>query len=131
MNTNEIAIAIRTRFKTLIADIYSLPTQYDNQDFHHPANSLWARASVRFADSKTVSLKRGRKRGILFVQLFYPYGQGDAAPLAMADNIENKFHGVTAGGIVYRTPTSRPVGRSEKWWQVNVECPFYCDNVTS
>lgn len=134
MNFEDLANTIRTRFKTQIADTQSLPTQYDNQDFTPPDQELWARLTILHGDSFQVSNggpdgKRFRTPGIMTVQVFIPSGQGDKAAYKLADVIETYFRSQKADSITYRTPSVRKIGPTGPWWQINVNCPFYSDDI--
>ncbi len=135
MSYEGIANTIRSRFKTLIAEVQSLPIQYDNQDFKIPDNRLWARCNIKFGESRQVSIGGGasgnrfRHVGLLMVQLFQPLDRGDKAALALADGIAGTFRGVTVSGVTFRTPSVQNVGRVNGWWQVNVDCPFCADQI--
>ena len=130
--------AIRSRFKTLVEDVAdpALPTEYDNAPFQQPENTQWCRWSIRPASRTQMdvgsSTKRKRTVGVAIAQIFLPLEQGDKAHLVVADAIEAVFKPGAAAGVTYRTPEIVVVGRANdnKWWQVNVTCPFYADDVS-
>lgn len=133
MTHESMANAIRTRFKTQIADAQSLPTQYDNQKYDNPDNVLWCRLTIKFGESLQVasggaSGNRYRTSGIMYAQLFSPLGKGDKDQLHLADIIKSAFRCVTDSGVKFKTPSIKPKGRFGKEWQVNIECPFYADD---
>lgn len=134
MNHSAIANAIRSRFKTLVADTKSLPTQYDNQAFTPTSGTAWARVTVLFGESAQVSFggplgRRSRTVGVLMVQVFSPVDKGDGDLLTLAGEIATAFKGVTDTGVHFRIPSVRRAGRSDAEYQVNVECPFYADDL--
>ena len=134
MNHETLGNTIRSRFKTQIADILSLPTQYDNQSYTKPANVLWCRLTILTGESFQASFggaggKRFRTPGTMVAQLFNPVGLGDKAALAAADSIVAAFRAVTDTGVVFRTPSVQRIGRTESEWQINVTCPFYVDDI--
>jgi len=133
MSTQTIASTIRSRFKTLIATPHSLPTQYDNEN-ETKQTDLWCRLSILFGDSFQASIgapssNRYRDTGVVVAQLFLPLGKGDKQLYQTAGYIKTAFKSVSVSGVVFRTPSVKRVGRSENFWQVNVSCPFYADEI--
>ncbi|HUS74347.1 MAG TPA: phage tail terminator-like protein [Sedimentisphaerales bacterium] len=134
MTKTAIANAIRSRFKAQVADALSLGTQYDNQKYDNPDNAKWCRLTVKFGETLQKSVgsptgNRGRTPGVMIAQLFGPVGKGDGALLEVADAVETAFKRVTDTGVTFRTPSTYPRGRSGDEWQINVECPFYADDI--
>jgi len=134
MISDIVANAIRSRFKTQIADTENLPTQYDNDPTEPDKTNLWCRLTMVDGDSNQVSLgspgsNLHRTVGILYAQLFIPVGTGDKVIRAMAKKIYDKFLGLTDFGVRYKTPSIRKVGRDGSYWQLNVNCPFYTDDI--
>lgn len=126
---------VRTRFKTQVADAESLPTQYDNAQFAVPQTGAWATWSVIQADSLQASTgggnggERYRTLGLGEAQIFTALEEGPQPALALADKVRAAFRRVTQSGVVFESPSLSVVGREGKWWQVNVTCPFYADDV--
>jgi len=134
-----MASAIRTRFKTEIADEYSLEVLYDNAPGDDPSASasltmgLWIRFSVLPGDSDCQEFggsKTSRTPGVAVAQIFAQLRQGDRNSLQVADYIKSAFRHVSADGVIYGTPYVRTVGRDNKWYQINVFCPFYSDDIS-
>ncbi len=131
--------AIRGEFGTLIEDAQSLKTIYDNMPDPEPGSvDLWARVTVRVADSQQVTLGGGakthRRAGIVFVQLFGRKERGDGPLVAMADAIDAAFRSrsvAVSGGptITYRSPRLGDALSDQAWFQRNVEIPFFADEV--
>lgn len=133
MSIQTIASTIRNRFKTQVATPRTLPTQYDNHALAKQAD-LWCRLSVLFGQSEQASIgspasNRYRTVGIMTAQLFLPVGKGEKNLYVMADYIVAAFRSVTDTGVTFRTPSITQVGRDESFWQVNVDCPFYADEI--
>lgn len=133
MTFEQIQAAIRTKFKTL-ADSNALATAYDNNTFDPASKPLWCRLTIKPGQSEQMSIgapgaNRFRNPGVMFAQLFVPDGTGDKVILAMADIIANGFRSVAVTGITYMTPSITTVGRTEKWYQVNVTVPYYSDSI--
>jgi len=135
MNHETLHNTVRSRFKTQVADVQKLPTHYDNDgSFTPPENAPWARATVLDGISYQASLgstRTFRTPGLLVVQLFTPWGNGDRKGLQLADAVRLVFLGVTVDGIRYRTPWVNPVGRVDDEWQINISCPFEVDDTVT
>ena len=126
---------VRLRFENLVAGVVNpkLITFYDNMevDPEYP-DDRWARVRVATGASRQVSLggnKRVRTPGVLLVQLFWQLGVGTKDINELADLVRNSFVGITVGTVVYEMPYGQIIGRSKTWWQVNVNCPFYSDDI--
>lgn len=135
MNIETLKNNVRTRFDVQVATPQSLSTEYDNLEIPKPEHptELWARASVLMGESKQVQLgnaKTFRHRGVLMVALFQELGRGDKVTNAMVDIITAAFRALTADSVVYMTPSSPTAGRVGEWWQTNLSCPFYVDDVS-
>lgn len=129
-----LGFVTRGRFRDNVALIQSLPTQYDNEEFTPPDDELWCRLTLLIGTSMQADFGdpdaiRSRTTGILIAQLFVPLGMSDQPALAMAGLIDAEFKTLTVDGVTYRKPYVSQRGRSGKWHQVNVTCPFYADDV--
>jgi len=135
------AAAIQSRFDTLVQTPESLIVEYDNvapvdsdgNSAAQPENATWCRATINEGESKHISLgqsgaKSSRIPGVFTVQIFSPIETGEAAARALIDIIKTNFRLVNASGITWKEPSSRKIGRSGAWWQVNVNCPFHYEN---
>ncbi len=124
---------IRNRFAVSVASAESLSTGYDNDNtFVQPESGKWARVSIQTIDSDLREIgqtKRTRNTGILFVQLFDDLGLGDKGLLALADIIVPLFRNIIVSGVTFQTPSVVRVGQSNKWYQINVHCPFHFDDI--
>jgi len=134
MTFEALANIIRSRFKTQIADSQSLQTQYDNQNYDNPDNALWCRLTINYGNSLQVEMggasgNRYRTPGVMTAQLFAPIGNGDKQLLEMADLIKTAFRCITDSGVFFQTPSIKRIGRKDSEWQVNVDCPFYADDI--
>lgn len=133
----DLTKAIRTKVQTDIVTGLSIPVSYDNdKDFSTPESSKWARVTIMYddalrVDTGTPGANRHRVIGMVTFQLFHPLSEGMKAGYTDADGVKNSFIGSVAGGAVFRTPKVSNVGRAGKWWQLNVTCPFYADDIAS
>jgi len=126
--------AIRLRFNTEIASPESLTTIYDNEAEVPPLTStMWCRLRIITGETELqsvgdVSSRLFRTVGIMYADLHSKYGSGDGYVLELADKIVEKFRCVTAGGIVFRSPSVMEEGIDQGgYWRVVVRCPFYYD----
>ncbi len=134
MTFEALANIIRSRFKTQIADVLSLFTQYDNQKADNPDNEIWCRLTIGFGESTQVANggvgnNTFRTPGVMTAQIFAPMGMGEKGSYVIADAIKTAFRCVTDSGVVFRTPSIQRIGRVENSWQVNVNCPFHADDI--
>lgn len=133
-NFAAIGSVIRTRFETLVEGPLSLPTVYDNAPDPHLDDAAWARLTINYGDSRLLEIGARpsyRTIGSAIAQLFYPVETGDGDALEAADVVSSAFRRVTVTGVKFLVPSVKSVGRTEKWWQVNVTCPFQCDEQTN
>lgn len=131
-NHETLANDIRTKFTTDISTPQSITTLYDNDITDPPGNTLWMRLSIIEFDNERVTIggttSKFRTFGEMAVQIFSPINTGDGGSRNLADDIHTVFRSLIYNGIVFRTPSINVIGRSDSWWQINVNCPFYTDN---
>jgi hypothetical protein len=132
MNRENMYNAIRSRFKTQVADkTAGLVVIYDNAPFTD-SDVRWVRFTIKTGDTtqRTIGAQKTyRTIGIAIAQIFVPVDQGDRDALQLADTITAAFRSVTDQGVRYQTPSTKNVGRTDQWWQVNVTCPFFADEI--
>jgi len=132
MTHEEIHNAIRSRFKTQVADALPLTTIYDNDPTPAPTdNSIWCRLTVLVGTGRrtTIGTKEYRYPGVATAQLFGPVHSGDKDLLEKADAIIAAFRGVSVGGIRFEgeggdTVSPQRAGVTNGQYQFNVEIPF-------
>lgn len=127
-----IGETIRTTFDDLVATPESLATQYQNEPFTPPADDPWASVFIIPGESRQASLgpmPRFRTVGVLAVQLYAPIASGDGILLALTDTVTAAFRGQTIGGIVFRAPAARSMGRDSRWWRWDVTTGFFVDEI--
>ena len=115
---------IRAQFKEQVADVLSLSVQYDNAELDLPDNEPWLRLSILDGDSVRTSTNTYMTTGVVDVSVFVPIGGGDQQALSVADRIVNAFLPATVNGVQFRVPSVTSVGRSGRFWQVAISCPF-------
>ncbi len=126
--------AIRTRFNTEITIAKNVTTIFDNQESEPPTTGRWIRFTIIPNETEQVEFgikKRFRQFGIATAQVFDEIGKGtkDINTLINDINTSGVFRSVRVSGITYRTPSILRVGRVGPWYQVNVNVPFYADDV--
>jgi hypothetical protein len=134
MTHEDAANAIRQRFDQNVASVEELTVEYPNSPLAKaPSDSMWCRFAINWGDSNQVTLgaqKRHRTVGIDDqFKSSLRFRRATVTPLALGDRIKKLFRSVTVNGITWRTPSLASVGRDEQWWQTNVSCPFYFDDV--
>ena len=142
MTHESLQSAMNSDFAAVAATINSyngnpivVSVQYDNQASVTPNKIPWVRFMVKLATANqksigSVASRRFRKTGICMIQIFVPLGEGSGLADYIAGKIENAYTGVTkSGGIVFQTPLIYEGKRSDGWWQVNVNLPFYSDRL--
>jgi len=134
MTSEAIANAIRSRFKSQVADVLELPTHYDNHKFDNPDNAKWCRLTIKTGETFQMSIgspdgQRERTHGVMIAQLFGPIGEGDGELREIADAVRAAFRRVTDTGVTFRTPSAHEQGLFSDSWQINVVCPFYADDI--
>jgi hypothetical protein len=131
---NALADAINSRFKTLVADVVPVPTMYENFPFTPPNDSVWASLKINLGQAIQVSSggnnsNRYRVVGVAVASIFVPIESGSDTALTVADVVVSAFRATSTTDVVYRTPSVESIGTSGKWWQFNVNIPFYSDTV--
>jgi hypothetical protein len=143
MTQVEIGKAIRKRFRQQVAQAESpdLVTEYDNlkltavQETVKQTRGKWARVHIAFDDRPQVSLgasKRFRAHGRVMVQIFTEVATGTQESDQLVDTIVNAFRATSSESVTYLSPEPDVIGDDDgksKWWQVNIVCPFYADDV--
>lgn len=135
MSFETVGNTIRSRYKTEVADAHPVSTQYDNQKFTPPSDTIWSRLTINFGESDQESTggstKRFRTIGVMTAQLFAPLNKGDKVLLELVDLIVSKFRSVTSAPVTFRTPSVSEGRRTPdgNWWQISVVCPWYTDDL--
>ena len=130
-----MANAVRTFFDTNITTGLSVPTAWDNAVFSPPNGTTWTRFSMVETKAETIeggTNRRYRTPGAAVAQVFSPLGVGEKDALSLADSIAGVFRATTVDGILFHTPRILTLGRlSDRWWQLNVTCPFSYDTISA
>ena len=105
--------------------------QYDNQKKINIEDRLWCRFKVIPGDSDTAeiggSTNTQRTIGIAFVSIFQPLGSGTKTSHELVDAIKTVFRSDPDNDVTYMEASEDNIGRSGKFWQMNVRIPFRYD----
>ena len=127
--------AIRTLFNTGWAS--ATPVAFENEEFTPPDEGSYASFVIRPDDASQYEIGSTkvtfRAPGLIFVMIFSPPDEGNAATLALADTAAAIFRRqsstFTDGRILYRAPTIKPIGiTDEGYFHVNVVIPYIRDS---
>lgn len=134
MTFEALGNVIRAKFLNDVTTPLSLITFHDNQEDDKPSypDERWVRVNVLTGTSRQVSFgstNRFRTPGTLVIQIFLPIGRGTKDIDVVVDRIVTEFRAKTEGGVTYQTPQRIPQGRDGTFYQVNVNIPFYSDDV--
>lgn len=93
------------------------------------AGGYWAEVMIRTVTSQQTSLSgQHTNYGMLFVDLYYPAGDGQTTLSTLAQEIVDGLRGKhTDGGVWFRSVTPREVGQSGPWYQFTVTANFEYD----
>ncbi|MBB76529.1 MAG: hypothetical protein CMJ75_18650 [Planctomycetaceae bacterium] len=132
-NFADISQAIRTKAKSVL-DGAGVPTIYDNRADKINKDSRWARVTIlpgagTQASIGTPETNRHRLPGTLVIQLFEVFEKGTADLEALIDTVVDEFTEANDATVTFRTPGVLRVGRSGKFWQVNVTVPWFADRL--
>ena len=128
---------IRCKIEEFLIPLNGCPTQYDNAPFDKPTNSCWLRATILFDDVRQADtgakLRRYRTTGMLIFNIFTPTNTGDNEDPdggnEIMDQITQIFRSADIGGIQFKVPKPGTRRRQSDEWMVNLNCPFYADQL--
>ena len=127
--------AVRSRFKTLVADVESVSVAYDNAPFTRPEGEMWVRLAVLPGEDQQITMGGStvtyRMVGVALASIFCPIETGDKAAVELARVIQTTFRRVTASGVEFRSPSITRIGRVGNEYQINVSCPFRHDDIAA
>lgn len=123
---------IKTRFSTAWGSTTTV--SYPNEAFTEPTNEAWVRLSVLGGSAQQIDLGDSatfRNLGVIVIQVFVPTDSGVVEAMGHADTAAAIFRRASFSGITCRAPAVRRVGVDDSgtWYQVNVEIPFYRNEV--
>jgi hypothetical protein len=101
---------------------------YQNVNFNPEALDEWVRISALPASANQISMGSNpyfRYRGLVAVQIFTKPGMGSLRSSQLADYVTAVFRSKNIGGIQFGVPAATRIGTVNGWYQVNVNCPYY------
>jgi hypothetical protein len=130
MNFQTTNQAIRTMFEAYNWD--GVQVKYENFDDATPASGLWAKYVFMPGSAEDASIGAPgnnlvRSTGIVMIQVFHDFGEGDGEVYELVDDLINHVRSTDVPNVTFRAPYPNRVGRNGKWWQINVVCPWFAD----
>jgi hypothetical protein len=116
----------------------SVPVIYrDAPGLSPPTSGSWARVTVQHQEGFQATLggtdgtSRYRRLGVVTVQIFTDYGEGNVDGDTLATVAKNAFEGAVTspGGVIFRNVRTPEIGQSGQWFQTNVLADFEYDEV--
>ena len=132
MSWETLKNAIRSRFEDQVGEPQGATVLYDNEFEQTPSTGVWMVVTIQTGETQQADLgpvPRYRTAGQIVVEIYQEAAEGDYTTTALADEVARAFRSLTADGVTYRSPSLTQLGRSGKWWQQNVSCPFYYDEI--
>lgn len=123
---------LRTRFGQLIEDTAALDVFYDNEPGElPPANEAWVRFQIAAPSFGLSELGPGayRLNGRAVASIMAPLRGGINASAALCDRIFDAMRTVSTNETTLRLPVPIFSGRRGAWWQTQMVCPFFADQV--
>ena len=129
MKIDAIHNAVRSEWKTQIADPQSLWTIYENSDIGPPVDGRnYCKFKITGGDKKRITLgvKQYRTVKTAVAELYCAEGLGTGGLMELAKAIEVAFTDVTLSGVNFKTAYTQEAGltKSGNEYQVNVYIPF-------
>ena len=127
---------IHAKFASAWAET-ELPILYTDIAQDIPASGSWCRLVVAFTNSAQATLggetgnRRFRRVGIVTVQIFTDFGDGQVTADRLAQIAVNAFEGevTSPGRVIFRNVRAVDVGRDGPWTQTNVLAEIEYDEV--
>lgn len=105
------------------------PVAWQNITFTPPNNSEWIRLNILNGSTEYRAMPLlKRYNGIINVQIFVPIKTGTSIARDYADKISDIFDSVTFDNVVCDVASVTEVGADAKWYQINVDTPYWRDS---
>lgn len=128
-------IALENFFTTRWVESYNTPIAYGNVDYDSEGVDEWVRFSVHWEDGVQASLgndcRLHRFYGSIIVQIYAPVNLGMKRVLQLTDEVIDILTSQQISGAVLGTASTRMIGQTNNWEQINVRCPFWLDQQLS
>ena len=106
------------------------PIDYENISFNQPNNTPWVRLNILNGATEYRALQyKKRYNGIINVQIFVPIKSGTSIARQYADSVCSIFDSTTFETVVCDVASVTIVGADAKWYQINVDTPYWRDSV--
>lgn len=130
MSFSAAQLAIETRFNT---NFTSVDIKFDGVDYEATPGVTFAELKIINVDSRRADIGTTnplhRTDGLIIVNIHTKQNIGTKTGTDLADAAAAIFRDASFSGITCRSPVVRNVGEVEKWYVVNMTCPFYRDEV--
>lgn len=130
MSFADALTTIESRFHSLW-DKTDADVTYGNVAFQPRNNFPWVRLTVQHGDTNRAAVypEYYRSTGVIFAQIFVPPNKGTKLALTLADTVSGIWRGQQFSGVSCLAPSVTDVGVRDGWYQVNVSCPYYRDEL--
>ena len=106
------------------------PIDWGNISFDEPNNSPWIRLNILNGATEYRALQyKKRYNGIINVQIFVPIKTGTSIARQYADSVCSIFDSTIFDTVVCDVASVTIVGADAKWYQINVDTPYWRDSV--
>jgi hypothetical protein len=103
---------------------------YENVDFDPPNDTAWVRLSILNGESRYRTVNNGKRHtGVISVQLFVPRNSGTNTARNYADTLAGIFDNSNFNGIICRTASIFTQSLEDEWLQLNINIPFWRDEL--
>ncbi len=123
--------AIRAETLARVNGVIGLPVRYPNAPFQQPTDSSWVDLSVQTSETERLevggSLNLFRQTGSVVFGVRTRSGGGDAAALAVADQLFDQFVEIESSTVRFGLPAAGAAAEDGKWLLTEVDIPFQSD----
>lgn len=98
---------------------------WDSVDYTPTTGTAWIACSLNPGEEQRFTMGSVRQIGILSIQIFTPISIGANLAYNYADTLAGIFRNALDTGVQFKTPTIVKVGKTESWFQVNVNIPYW------
>jgi len=120
----------RTEIENRLESLWlGTPIDYDNITFNQPNNSSWIRLNILNGATEYRALQyKKRYNGIINVQIFVPVKTGTSIARDYADTVCSIFDSQVFDSVSCDVASVTIVGADAKWYQINVDTPYWRDS---
>jgi hypothetical protein len=106
---------------------------WPNLQFDPTGQTEFVRISVIMADSDRKSMGGStnvfRQFGLVLIEIYTDRNGGARRSVELADLAIIFIHGLALTDVTFEAPNTEHIGIIESWFQKNVSCTFYSDNL--